>query len=72
MNVKPKPKMRDTWWNGRLRKMIFPDGTLKGMKQVLIDKGVNVTKMKADEMREVCMILNMRKPEWRNCFWTKG
>ena len=37
----------------RLRKMVFPDGTPKGMKQVLIDRGVNVTKMKTDEMREV-------------------
>ena len=31
--------------------MVFSDGTPKGMKAVLIERGINVTKMKADEMR---------------------
>jgi len=34
------------------------------MKQVLLERGVNVSKMKAEEMREnfrACMILSMKK-----------
>lgn len=56
MNVKPggaQPKMRDTTWGGRVQKMVLRDGTPKGMKQILIERGVNVTKMKGDEMRSV-------------------
>ena len=44
--------------------MVFPDGTPKGMKQVLEERELNVSKMKAEDIREnfrVCMILNMRK-----------
>ena len=33
--------------------MVFRDGTPKGMKEVLLERGVNVTKMKGDEMREI-------------------
>jgi len=54
MNVKPGGKqavLRDTVWNGRLQKMVQPDGTSKGMKLVLQERGINVTKMKADDMR---------------------
>ena len=56
MNVRPggaQPKMRDTTWRGRVQKMVLSDGTPKGMKQVLIERGINVTKMKAEQMREV-------------------
>lgn len=56
MNVRPggaQPKMRDTMWRGRVQRMVLPDGTPKGMKQVLIERGINVTKMKAEQMREV-------------------
>jgi len=56
MNVRPggaQPKMRDTMWRGRAQRMVFPDGMPKGMKQVLIERGINVTKMKAEQMREV-------------------
>ena len=50
MNVKPggkQPKMRDTIWNG------FNICVPKGMKQVLEERGVNTSKMNADEMRTV-------------------
>ena len=56
MNVHPggaQPKMRDTIWGGRVQKMVSLNGIPKGMKKVLIERGVNVTKMKAEEMREV-------------------
>ena len=36
--------MRDTYWGGKLQRMVYRDGTLKGMKAVLIERGVNVTK----------------------------
>ena len=48
--------------------MVFPGGTPKGMKQVLEERELNVSKMKAEDIREnfrVCMILNMRKLKWR-------
>ena len=40
MNVKPggcQPKMRDTVYDGVTQRMVFDDGTPKGMKQVLIE-----------------------------------
>ena len=56
MNVYPggaQPKIRDAIWGGRVQKMVSLNGIPKGMKKVLIERGVNVTKMKAEEMREV-------------------
>ena len=32
--------------------MVFSDGTPKGMKQILEERNVNVTKMKAEDMRK--------------------
>jgi len=54
MNLKPggkQPRMHDTIWNGKVQKMVFPDGTPKGLKAVLIERGINVTKMKLEDMR---------------------
>ncbi len=55
MNVHPggmQPAMRDTTWNGRTQKMVYPDGTPKGMKAILEERGVVTIKMKAPDMRE--------------------
>lgn len=55
MNVNPggnQAKMRDTIWNGTLQKMIFLDGTPKGMHKVLDERGVDLSGMKADDMRK--------------------
>ena len=57
MNVKPggaQPKLRDTInpKTNRVQKMVYDDGTPKGMKQILFESGVNTTKMKADDMRK--------------------
>ena len=55
MNVQPggaQPRMRDTYYNGRLQRMVLADGTPKEMKRVLEERGVNVTKMKVDDVRE--------------------
>lgn len=72
MNVKPggaQPKMHDTIWGGRIQRMVFPDGTPKGMKEVLCERGVNVTKMKGDEMRAILQNMhdfNTRRRGLRN------
>ena len=40
------------YYNGKLLTMVFMDGTPKGTKQGLEGGGVNVRKMKAEDMRE--------------------
>ena len=55
MNVRPGGKqavMRATTWNGEEQSMVLPDGTPKGMKLVLEERGFDTSKMKADEMRQ--------------------
>ena len=54
MNVNPggaQPRMRDTFWNGRPKKMVLRDGRPKGMKLVLQERGINTKGMKAADMR---------------------
>lgn len=66
MNVNPGgvlPKMRDTYWGDRLQKMVYPDGTPKWMKAVLQETGVNITKMKSDEMRDILQNIGNLKYE---------
>ncbi len=44
MSVNPggkQPKLRDTMWDGKVQKMTFPDGTPKGMRRVLEERGVD-------------------------------
>ena len=56
MNVHPggmQPVMRDTAWNGELQTLVFDDGTPKGMKRILEERGVDTKGMKAAEMREM-------------------
>ena len=43
--------MRDTMWNGCIQHMV-QNGVAKGMRKVLEERGVNVTGMKADDMRK--------------------
>ena len=53
MNVKPgKQAMRDTNRNGQMQTLVLPDGRAKGLKMVLEEKGVDTTRMVADEMHE--------------------
>ena len=54
MNVNPggaQPKMRTSpmIFHGRPQAMTFPDGTPKGLKVVLEERGVNVSKMKKED-----------------------
>ena len=41
-----------TVWNGKIRKMVSPDGTPKGMKLVLQEWGVEVKGLNAGKRRE--------------------
>ena len=55
MNVYPggkQPALRDGLWEGNVQKMFLPDGTPKGMKMVLQERGVDVKGMNAEKMRE--------------------
>ena len=55
MNVNPKSSqqpLRDTIWNGRVQRMVFSDGTPKGMWQVLTEWGVDTREIKACDMRK--------------------
>ena len=56
MNVKPGGKqqiMHDTIYQGRIQKMTFRDGTAKGMRQVLQERGVDTSGMVAEQMKAV-------------------
>ena len=53
MNVKPggkQPVMRPTVYNGEVQEMTLPDGTPKGMKMVLEERGVCTKGMVAKDM----------------------
>ena len=55
MNVYPgwkQPALRDGLWEGNVQKMTLPNGTPKGMKMVLQERGVDVKGMNAAKMRE--------------------
>ena len=55
MNVNPggsQPKMHETTWNGKVQRMVDSKGTPKGMRQVLMERGIDVRGMKADDMRK--------------------
>ena len=59
MNVGPggkQPKMRDAWWGGEVQKMVNEDGIPKGMRHILEERGVDTTKMKAKDMRDLLKI----------------
>ena len=56
LNVHPggkQPKMRDTVWNGSNQSMVLADGTPKGMKLVLQERGVDTRGLNAEKMREI-------------------
>ena len=55
MNVYPggkQPALRDGLWKGNVQIMTLLDGTPKGMKMVLQERGVDVKGMNAAKMRE--------------------
>ena len=71
MNVHPggmQPKMRSTTWEGRTQTMVYRDGTPKGMKAVLEERGVDTRNMKAPDMREKLKSY----PDFQNAHTTGG
>ena len=53
MNVRPggkQPVMRDTIFNGRVQKLVMEDGTAKGLRMVLMERGVDVNNMTREDM----------------------
>ncbi len=56
MNVNPggkQPKLCDTTWNGQIQHLCLPDGTPKGMKMVLEERGINTRRITAPGMRKL-------------------
>ena len=56
MNVRPggkQPRMRGTVWNGQVQTMTLADGTPKGLKLVLQERGVNCKDLNAESMRGI-------------------
>ena len=53
MNVRPgkaQAVLRDTIRNGRAQRMVFSDGTPKGMKHIIEERCANTKGMKAEKM----------------------
>lgn len=77
MNVNPggaQPIMRDTLWNGKVQRMVLPNGQPKGMRLVLQERGVDTSQMKAADM---CLVLgnlisSMKKQQWNVFCRPKG
>ena len=56
MNVGPggkQPIMRDTVWGGQVQRLVDDDGIPKGMKNVLQERGVDISGMKCKDMRDL-------------------
>ena len=46
-------RVRDTVWAGNPQAMVNSDGSAKGLKTILAERGINTARMKADDMRIV-------------------
>lgn len=56
MNVKPggmQPKMRTTMWAGKEQKMCYDNGTPKGMRAVLEERGINTETLIGPQMQVI-------------------
>ena len=68
MNFRPggaQLAMRDTVWAGQQQKMVKPDGTPKGMKAILEERGIHTETLKADDMRMILKISERRRRWWK-------
>ena len=78
MNMEPggkQPQIHDAYWKGRLQLLVFPDGTPKGTKRVLMERGIDTSGMKLEDMRnELASHLDFREeqPEITNFLRRKG
>ena len=48
-----QPSMQDAIWGWQVQKMVTENETPKGMKMVLEERGINMARMNADDMRIV-------------------
>ena len=46
-------RVRDTVWAGRPHSMVNAGGSAKGLRTILLERGINTERMKADDMRVV-------------------
>ena len=46
-------RVQDTVWTGRVQGMVLPDGSAKGLRTILAERGINHERMKAGDMRTV-------------------
>lgn len=46
-------RVRDTVWAEDIQEMVLPDGSKKGLRTILAERGINHERMKADDMRTV-------------------
>ena len=44
-------RVRDTVWGGRPQSMVLPDGSAKGLRTILAERGIFTSTLKADDMR---------------------
>ena len=66
MNVKPggmQPKMRTTMWAGKEQKMCYNNGTPKGMKAVLEERGINTQTLIGSQMQVIYQIVKISSPK---------
>ena len=60
-------RVRDTVWTGRVQEMVLPDGSAKGLRTILAERGINHKRMKAGDMRTVLSNHDrMRRLLWNN------
>ena len=46
-------RVRDTVWANHLQSMVKGDGSAKGLRTILQERGINVGTLKADDMRTI-------------------
>lgn len=56
-----QPRMRDTVWAGKPQKLVHDDGTPKGVEMILRERGINASPFNLEQLREMMMILRMKK-----------
>ena len=55
--------MRDTVWAGHPQKMVNDDGSAKGLRTILCERGINTQTMKADKLQTPhCLALVLLYP----------
>ena len=55
----------DTVWAGKPQAMVHSDGSAKGLRTILVERGINTVRMKADDMRTVLSIMTISNTKRR-------